>query len=416
MAAAASASAVNLTMATEASACCVSQPIATAHADRLRKMPLASAYGWLALWSIVWTWQRWRAPEAALGDAWSLMGGLLGFGFACNLVLGIGPRLVAKMAGRPLPPLWTSVVASLGFGAAALVALVDALPVTRFGWIGIVQVSALGLAATGLVTGVVLQLRGSANADRCPGARLARPGDKWASLLTAAVPAYAALAALLALRNGFLDPAALHLWMLGVVAIAIYAVLHRFVPRFSKTDLPDWLHGAQALAAVAAPAFVAWAIAGGAAVAVALAAALALVSVVSCTGLVLLALRGRRSRGPVLAGLAVACAFALMGTALGVWFLQGDRRLLDVHAGLNLLGFVGVAALSMGAVFLGVGIRAVERGAMTPMKGALALSAVSLAAWAGVGLVVGHPVPLFDMFLGGATLLHAFLGLQAVAK
>lgn len=365
------------------------------------------------MWSALWIWQRWTNPEAILGDSWTLMGFVLGFGFAGNLVAGIGPQLLSKMGGYHAPPTWTLVLASLGFDVAAAIGAIDVI-VHDGGTAKAGAASALLVAAFGLVSAVALQILGARHDQLCPGARVRRPTDGWPKVLVAGALAYGAAAALLGARNGFLEPWILHLWLLGLVALAIYAVFHQFLPRFTRAMLPRWLHAVQAIAALISPGLVAWAIAGGGLVVRDLAAGSALAAAVGCLAMVVLAAGRRRSQSPVLIGLVFATVFLVLGVVLGIRFLGGAHQLLHVHAVFNLVGFVGIAALSMGSVFLGVGIRAAEREATLPLKWALGLTAVAVFNWGALWLVVGRPIFVADLFLGTTVLFHSYLGLKSL--
>lgn len=398
-------------MASQAKGCCVSQPSPVKGAGRRLDAPLASAYVWLAIWALAWIWRRWASVPAA-ADAWHLMGGVLGFGFAGNLVFGIGPGLITKLTGKSAPRKSVFLLGSLGLSVLAAAALGQTLVESTPSWVARVEAASLLVSAACLAGGMALQLGGTKALPDCPGARVHRSGDRWAAILATAVPGYALLAAAEAAYNQALDPSSLHLWNLGVIAMAIYAVMHQFLPRFTSAAIPQWLHGLQAGSALVTPALVSWSIAEPNGVVFGLAGLTSILAIGGCIAMAILAALHRRSASPVVWGLVASCAALLAGTLLGIHFLHGDRQAIAVHAGLNLIGFAGLAALSMGSVFLGLGIRAREQGALTPLRVVLGLTTFALINWAIIEFAFGGHL-LADATLAAVVFTHAFLGIRA---
>lgn len=364
---------------------------------RLR-LHVGLAYGWLLAWSI-------GSLFAGVEAMALLHAPMLGVGFVATLACGLLHRLVANFRQSPMPSaVWLRIEAA-AFLAAALGGVAARYTLLTIEW-GHFMWLPLTIFA-GLLT---FQLR------RSGGTVQGMPGDRASGWVLLAVPVYAFLAAGVFLGLGA-HPAALHLLFSGVLANIVFVVTHRVIPRTISRPLPQWLHDAQAAAAVVAPLGIAagilafpwqWAMMG----------ALAMVTA-STLHLVICgwAWATRRNRHPMQPLLTWGALALFVGVGLGFHFLDmpATRVHVPLHAVNNLIGFFGLTILGMGSVMLGVGVQA--RGdanritrwlawAIIPVLAAWEIAAWSDHAgqvWAGRGLAVTVGI-------------HATLGLAVVPR
>jgi hypothetical protein len=296
------------------------------------------------------------------------------YGFVFHVVFGKAYSLVPSYFDRSLAfPRAPAVHLPLAVGGTAAMALdsigvahlgIDGPGLTRLGDAGavawalgvVVLVGALGYSVrdnlTGSETGTA-----EAKADRRPIDRLANafvPVALLYVLIGAALPAATAVGvdvSALPLLLSVAGPPVTHLLAAGGVALLLFAVGFRLLPRFLVVAPRRWLVGIVLPAAAAGPLLLAVDFLGG--VAFRAGAGLEALALVGFAGAYLDMYRrsDRRRLGLSVVGVAVAAGAVLALLGLHLAFAGFAAAVADAHARIALLGFLGLAIVGVSYQF-----------------------------------------------------------------
>lgn len=363
------------------------------------------AYASLAAWGLWIIWAVLTRRDLADPSLAPIHFLLLGVGFAGNLVMGLAHHLTAHFSARRPPPPWLPSVEATLVGAATaggLYALLYAaawlLPWASLAW-------ALALAV--FAAGLLFQMRGRPLTSVAAFAN-GLPGDRVSDALQFVIVGYALFAGAAAWLDGMIAPPAVHLWLVGVVALTIFMVTHRVLPRFSRKWMPKWVHWSQGALASVGPVLLAigmghsrrLALWGG---------TLEYAAVVLYVLLVAYAWIHRKNQHPAVAFPALGAGFLFFGVNLGILVLHNSDLYgrIGVHAVNNLFGFVVLTTLGMASAMLGLGVMATtERANRRVWRLGLAATIV-LVCWEALAWWRSPAAAYFALGLGAVALVQA---------
>jgi hypothetical protein len=342
------------------------------------------------------------------------------YGFLFPMVFGKAYSLVPTYFDRPLavpraPAVGFPFVVA-GAGGLAVATLRETPP-----WLG-----AVGALAWTVAVGVFLGTLGwtvrhnLSGGDTATGAHNAarRPVDRVANAFVPVafsyllVGTYATLAphtGLPPLLDGY-PPRATHLLAAGAVALLVFALGFRLLPRFFSAPLPRPLAVATLVPGAAGPALLATRLNGGPWFRVG-----ALLEAGAVCGFALaVALLFRRSarRRVGLSTVLVAAGFGVLGVAFGLWFAFGSvsAALVSAHLRVNLLGFLGLTVVGLAYQFYPPAVGNLPGASdRTARVSVLALAGGLLAQAGGVTLSLSSLATLGQALTLGGALCYAYL-------
>lgn len=379
--------------------------------DLRYRPPIRSAYAWLGAWGLWTLWSALDYRDLAAPSLAPIHFLFLGIGFAGNLLIGLAHHLAAHFSLRKPPPGWVLATESGLVSAAALGALAG----HEFPAMTLLATGASAAWASGLALfGAMLLRQALAKPTEAANPyRAGLPGDRTSDLLIIAVAAYALLAAPVVVAVGMTAAPAVHFWLVGVVATAIFMVVHRVVPRFSRRWMPKWFHVVQGVMGALGPLLLAagmWrsdrlALWGGAIEYV----AISLYTTILGYGWV-----RRKNRHPALALPALAAGFLFLGANLGIWFLHDAARQvhLGIHVVNNLWGFLVLTALGMASAMLGLGVVTAHEHPNRHVWRVGVAAVTALVAWDAASWSDSPSAGIFAFALGVLALVQATWGLK----
>lgn len=342
------------------------------------------------------------------------------YGFLFPMVFGKAYSLVPTYFDRtlavPRAPVVGFPFVVAGAGGLAAATLRETPP-----WVGVV-----GALAWTVAVGVFLGTLGwtvrhnLSGGDTATGAHNAarRPVDRVANAFVPVafsyllVGTYATLAShtgLPPLLDGY-PPRTTHLLAAGAVALLVFALGFRLLPRFFSAPLPRPLAAATLLPGAVGPALLATRLSGGPWFRVG-----ALLEAGAVCGFALaVALLFRRSarRRVGLATVLVAAGFGVLGVAFGLWFALRSisAALVSAHLRVNLLGFLGLTVVGLAYQFYPPAVGDLPGASdRTARVSVLALAGGLLAQVGGVTLSLSSLATLGQALTLGGALCYAYL-------